>query len=78
MLLECLTVCRPPRTTLRDGYRLLVWCKACRRQEGADLQRLVDAGRGDVPLVQLRFRSMNCRSQLTDCVVTGGADVKPW
>ena len=60
-----------PRTTLRARYvRVLVWCKACRHQRDADLQGLVDAGRGDVPLVELRFRCSNCGSGLTDFVVT--------
>ena len=37
------------RTTLRARYvRVLVWCKACRHQRDADLQALIDAGRGDV------------------------------
>jgi hypothetical protein len=44
----------------------------------ADLQRRVDEGRGDVPLRGLRFRCSNCASRLTDFVVTGGVDVKPW
>jgi hypothetical protein len=43
-----------PRTTLRTGYvRVLVWCKACRHRRDADLQALIDAGRGDVPLIHL-------------------------
>ena len=45
-----------PRTTLRARYvRVLVWCKSCRHRRDADLQALVDAGRGDVPLVELRL-----------------------
>jgi hypothetical protein len=32
---------------------VLVWC-ACQRQDFADLQAIVDAGRGDVPLHGLR------------------------
>jgi hypothetical protein len=32
-----------------------MWCKACRHQAEADLQALVDAGKGDVPLKDLRF-----------------------
>ena len=52
-----------PRTTLRSRYvRVLVWCKSCRHRRDADLQALVDAGRGDVPLIHLRFRCSNCRS----------------
>jgi hypothetical protein len=36
------------RSTLRTGYvRVLVFCKSCRHQANADLQRLVDEGRGD-------------------------------
>ena len=60
-----------PRSTLRAGYAcVLVWCEACRRQREADLQALVDAGRGDVPLIKLRFRCSNCGSRLTNWVVT--------
>lgn len=60
-----------PRTTLRTGYvRVRVWCKSCRRQRDADLQSLVDAGKGDIPLIHLRFRCSNCGSGLTDFVVT--------
>ena len=55
-----------PRTTLRARYvRVLVWCKACRHRRDADLQALIDAGRGDVPLIKLRFRCSNCGSRLT-------------
>jgi hypothetical protein len=44
-----------PRTTLRTGYVcVLVFCKSWRHQADADLQALVDAGRGDVPLTELR------------------------
>jgi hypothetical protein len=60
-----------PRTTLHARYvRVLVWCKACRHRRDADLKALVDAGKGDVPLVELRFRCSNCGSGLTDFVVT--------
>jgi hypothetical protein len=51
-----------PRTTLQSHYVcVLVWCKSCRHQRDADLQALVDAGRGDVPLVNLRFRLLELR-----------------
>jgi hypothetical protein len=63
-----------PRSTLRSRYaRVLVWCKACRHQVDADLQALVDADRGDVPLIELRFRCSNCGGRLTDWVVTAQA-----
>jgi len=49
-----------PRSTLRSRYAcVLVWCKACCHQREADLQRLVDTGKGDVPLIKLRFRCSN-------------------
>jgi hypothetical protein len=69
------------RTTFAARYvAVLVWCKSCRHQAAADLVALIDAGRGDVPLVDLRFRCGNCRSMLTDFVCTSrsGALVKPW
>jgi len=60
-----------PRSTLRSRYTcVLVWCKSCRHQREADLQRLVDTGKGDVPLIKLRFRCSNCGGRLTDWVVT--------
>jgi len=59
------------RSTLRVGYvDVRIWCTACRHQAPADLQALVDTGRGDVPLKDLRFRCANCGSRLTDWVVT--------
>ena len=41
------------RTTLRTGY---VRGNSCRHQADADLRAIVLAGRGDVPLTELRFR----------------------
>ena len=64
-----------PRTTLRAGYvRVHVWCKACRRSADADLEALIRDGRGDTPLVRLRFRCGNCRGSMTDFVVTTRPD----
>ena len=48
---------------------LLAWCKACDHQAPADLQAIIDVGRGDVPLKDLRFRCTECGSRLTDSVV---------
>ena len=51
-----------PRTTLAASYVVvLVWCKSCRHQAQAGMQKLIDAGMGDVPLTRLRFRCSNCR-----------------
>ena len=70
-----------PRTTLAASYvAVLVWCKSCRHQAQADLQKMIDADRGDVSLTRLRFRCSNCRSSLTDFVCTGRSaiGVQPW
>jgi hypothetical protein len=58
----------------------LVWCKACHHQAPADLLALIDAGRGDVPLIRLRFRCTNCGSSITDSVVMArdALGVQPW
>jgi hypothetical protein len=56
-----------------------VWCKGgCQHQAHADLQALIDAGRGDVPLIHLRFRCSNCSSDRTDFVVTSRDNPQPW
>jgi transposase-like protein len=57
---------------------VLVWCKACRHQADANPHALVDAGRGDVALIKLRFRCSNCGSHLTDFVVTSRDNPQPW
>ena len=44
---------------------LLVWCRSCHHQAPADLEALVDAGRGDVPLVELRFRCTHAAAAAT-------------
>jgi len=69
-----------PRSTLRANYRVLVWCKACKHQAEADLQHLIDDGRGDVPLIKLRYQCSNCASgsRFTDWVVTSGYMPQPW
>ena len=70
-----------PRTTLRTNHvTLLVWCKGVSDQADARLQRLVEAGRGDVPLIHLKFRCSNCGSDRTDWAITGrgAATVQPW
>ena len=35
-----------------------------------EFRKIVDLGKGDVPVVKLRFRCENCGSRLTDCVVS--------
>lgn len=59
-----------PRSMLAARYlRLKVRCKACHHQQDADLQALVAAGRGDVPLHDLKFRCSRCGSRLTERAV---------
>ena len=71
-----------PRTTLRARYvSLLVWCKGgCQHQAHADLQALIEQGRGEVPLTRLKFRCSNCGSDRTDWVIAskGATAVQPW
>ena len=59
---------------------LLIWCKSCPHRAPADLQAIIDAGRGDVPLKDLRFRCTKCGSRLTDSVVMAkdALGVQPW
>jgi hypothetical protein len=57
-----------------------VRCSACRHRANADLQALIDSGRGDAPLIRLRYRCSNCPgdSQFTDWVVTNDYQPQPW
>jgi hypothetical protein len=59
---------------------LFVWCKACHHQAPADLQAIIDAGRGDVPVKDLKFRCTSCSSALTDFVIMSrdALGVQPW
>jgi hypothetical protein len=67
-----------PRSTLRSGGIIRVWCKAgCHHQVDLDPQRLIDLGRGDVPLIHLRYRCDRCGSTHTDWVITA-PHTGPW
>ena len=59
------------RTMVPTGFRIHVWCKACRHSVDADLEALIRNGKGDIPLVRLKWQCANCRSGMTDFVVTG-------
>jgi len=48
--------------------RVVLTCWSCRHQRDADLAGLVDAGRGDVPLIHLRWRCSQCRSARIDMI----------
>ena len=59
------------RTMLAARFLLLrVRCRSCQHAADADLQKLIDQGRGDVPVVKLRFRCTKCGSRRTDVLVT--------
>jgi hypothetical protein len=47
-----------------------------RHAKDADLAALIAAGRGDVPLVQMKWRCGNCGSRLTEFIV-GGSHMRP-
>jgi transposase-like protein len=67
------------RTTLASRYvRVMLTCWHCRHQADADLQGIIDAGRGDVPLIRLRWRCAQCRSDRIDMICTSHARVVPW
>ena len=67
-----------PRSTLRndDLAQVLVWCKACRHQAEADLQKLVDEGGSDTPLIHLPFRC-RCGSLRTLIICTSKYGGRP-
>jgi hypothetical protein len=70
------------RNTLpKDAWLcLFVWCKACFHRGPADLQAIIDAGQGDKPLKDLKFRCAKCGSRMTDAVMMGkgSVGVQPW
>jgi hypothetical protein len=67
------------RSMIKQEFRAAFWCKACHHAL-ADLQAIVDAGRGDVPLKDLKFRRAKCGRRLTDHVVMprDALAVQPW
>jgi hypothetical protein len=64
------------RTTQGNGYTLEIWCHGCRRAVPVDLQKLIDDGRSDVPLIELRWRCSGCDSDSFGLIV-GSAHTGP-
>ena len=62
------------------GIAPACWCFATRASTitDADLQAIVDAGRGYVPLTELRFRCSQCGTVPTNLAVTSKDVVRPW
>jgi hypothetical protein len=67
-----------PRSTLRHGGRVRVWCRGCRHTADADLQALIDRGHGDAPLVRLPCRCTACGHAGHGVVVSNGYQPLPW
>ena len=65
-------VLTPGLPTVRTlaGHDLAVMCNACQRAVEADQPALIAAGRGDVPVVELRFRCGACGSCNCSVVVS--------
>jgi hypothetical protein len=61
----------PTANDYKGNDRLVIWCKACCKQRELPFRTLVDEGKGDIPIINLRFRCSNCGSRLTDAVVSG-------
>ena len=61
----------PTARDYKGNHRLVVWCRACRFQRELSFRSLVNDGRGDTPIINLRFRCTHCASRPTDCVVSG-------
>ena len=59
--------------TLRTlgGHVLVVICNGCQHAAEADQAALIAAGRGDVPVIELRFRCGACGSRNCSVVVSG-------
>jgi len=60
---------------------LWVSCRGgCLRGGAADLQAIIDAGQGDKPIKDLKFRCTKCGSRRTDFVVVSrdALAVQPW
>ena len=70
------------RSMLPQTY-LCLWvsCRGgCLHRGAADLQAIIDAGQGDKPIKDLKFRCAKCGSRRTDFVVMSrdAARVQPW
>jgi len=63
----------PGLPTLRTlgGHVLHVICNGCQHSVKADQPALIAAGRGDVPVIELRFRCGACGSRNTSVIVSG-------
>ena len=70
------------RSMLPQTY-LCLWVRCrggCLRGRAADLQAIIEAGQGDKPVKDLKFRCTKCGSRRTDFVVMSrdAIRVQPW
>jgi hypothetical protein len=65
-----------PHSISRTSYLVHVRCNVCRHAKATDLAALVDAGAGDMPWVQMKWRCDNCGSRLTEFIL-GGSHMRP-
>jgi hypothetical protein len=56
------------RTMATTGFK---WHVFCAGQRTPNFAKLIADGRGDVPLIKLKWRFGRCQSRLTGAVLTG-------
>jgi hypothetical protein len=66
------------RTTVGNGCTVEVWCNGCRRAVAVDLQKLIDDGRGDIPLIELKWRCSGCEGTSFGLIVGSEAEYISW
>jgi hypothetical protein len=61
-------------------HRVQAYCKHCRspRYRTLDLQKLIDQGHGDTPLIELPLRCIECGKRGHGIVVSGGRRGDGW
>jgi hypothetical protein len=52
------------RQFVEGGYEIGLYCSPCKRWTVADLNALIAAGRGDVPMRELSLVCRECRSRM--------------
>ena len=57
------------RDFLSAGRTVSVYCNRCQHRATADLEALVEAGRGDEPMARLPWRCAVCESRRTGLIV---------
>jgi hypothetical protein len=66
----------PAPRSIRQGYDVSAWCRACQHTVRLDLSALVAGGHGDVPLIHLLLRR-RCGSDQFG-VIVGAVSAGKW